>query len=278
MSAVFEAPRWLRDVVRFLPLKSQFVLSGNVRDLQAVEVQPGTVGAQNLVDALAASLRKAGYANVVLFDPVAGISVAQGPGGQPGQADSVLRALGLTPSQGHASAGLDVLGDVLERIVSAAQEPHALVVDFAAQLAARPEVLSAAEHAFFTRALVASHRARAKPIGPDRKAMYPTVFWLVDKEGDLPDWLVVGNPRLRHIPVARPEPHRATGVGSRSAASAGRLGRAHGRRPTAHVDTFVEHTDGLLLLDLRAIATLARVEGLPVAGISATRCGATSSA
>ena len=31
---VIEAPRWLRDLIRFLPLKSQFVLSGNVRDLQ----------------------------------------------------------------------------------------------------------------------------------------------------------------------------------------------------------------------------------------------------
>ena len=26
--------KWLRDLIRFLPLKSQFVLSGNVRDLQ----------------------------------------------------------------------------------------------------------------------------------------------------------------------------------------------------------------------------------------------------
>ena len=36
----FEKPRWLRDLVRFLPLKSQFVLTGNVRDLQITEVAP----------------------------------------------------------------------------------------------------------------------------------------------------------------------------------------------------------------------------------------------
>jgi hypothetical protein len=40
-----EKPRWLRDLLRFLPLKSQFVLSGNVRDLQASEVAPGIVTA-----------------------------------------------------------------------------------------------------------------------------------------------------------------------------------------------------------------------------------------
>ena len=31
-------PRWVRDLTRFLPLKSQFVLTGNVRDLQVREV------------------------------------------------------------------------------------------------------------------------------------------------------------------------------------------------------------------------------------------------
>ncbi|MCR3766639.1 hypothetical protein K3Z80_24940, partial [Pseudomonas aeruginosa] len=46
-TALFEKPRWLRDLLRFLPLKSQFVLSGNIRDLQACEVLPGTVTAQS---------------------------------------------------------------------------------------------------------------------------------------------------------------------------------------------------------------------------------------
>ena len=40
MTYQFNKPRWMRDLVRFLPLKSQFVLSGNIRDLQACEVAP----------------------------------------------------------------------------------------------------------------------------------------------------------------------------------------------------------------------------------------------
>ena len=34
-------PRWARELHRFLPLKGQFVLSGNVRDLQIIEPEPG---------------------------------------------------------------------------------------------------------------------------------------------------------------------------------------------------------------------------------------------
>lgn len=37
----YQKPRWLRDLQQFLPLKSQFVLTGNIRDLQTHEAVPG---------------------------------------------------------------------------------------------------------------------------------------------------------------------------------------------------------------------------------------------
>jgi hypothetical protein len=52
-------PRWLKDLARFLPLKSQFVLTGNVRDLQTRVVKGRTTAAQ-LDDVLAAVLRVPG--------------------------------------------------------------------------------------------------------------------------------------------------------------------------------------------------------------------------
>ncbi|MFH7191391.1 hypothetical protein ACHWGL_31305, partial [Klebsiella pneumoniae] len=49
-------PRWVRDLERFLPLKSQFVLTGNVRDLQTRDVG-GRVIAAPLSDVLASTFR-----------------------------------------------------------------------------------------------------------------------------------------------------------------------------------------------------------------------------
>lgn len=69
-------PRWLRDLVRFLPLKSQFVLTGNVRDLQTQEVGAETVAAVPLVHSLDVELKSCGYANVVVFTPTAGFGFA----------------------------------------------------------------------------------------------------------------------------------------------------------------------------------------------------------
>ncbi|MCD9127660.1 AAA family ATPase [Luteimonas fraxinea] len=266
-TAAFEKPRWLRDLLRFLPLKSQFVLSGNVGDLQASEVSPGVVTPQSFVVNLRDTLLEAGYAQVVAWDPLAGFRVLARPGTSPSAGEALLRELGLTPVEGAAVAGPDLLGDTLPRFIDRTGEPVALVVDFASRLVVRNEGLTPVEHRLFTKALVLSHQARARPAGEARKPFFNTVLWIVDKEGDLPDWLLVENPRLRHIPVSRPDlPAR------RAIASSLLRGLDGGRDADAEAlqqatDAFVESTEGLLLLDLVAIGQLARVEGVLMARI-----------
>jgi hypothetical protein len=197
-------PRWLRDLVRFLPLRSQFVLSGNVRDLHIHEPEPGEVTAVPLATILIDQLKSSGYQRIVTFDPIAGFrSIAdRGASGEAG--DQFLRALGLIPSNGAAPGGIDLLVNVLERFVGLDGTAAVLIIDFASRLIVRHEALSQTEHQLFSRALVLSHSARIRPAGPERQPFFNTVIWIVDKEGDLPDWFVVGNPRIRHIPIGSP--------------------------------------------------------------------------
>lgn len=177
-TALFEKPRWLRDLLRFLPLKSQFVLSGNIRDLQACEVVPGTVTAQSFNQTLGDALLDAGYAQVLAWDPLAGFRVLGRPGSEARATPQVLLDLGLTPVDGAAPAGIDLLGATLQRLVNRSGEPIALIVDFASRLAVRNDALSAAEHQLFTQALVLSHQARSRPAGEQRKPLdLPVPFW-----------------------------------------------------------------------------------------------------
>ncbi len=243
---VFEGPRWQRDLVRFLPLKSQFVLSGNIRDLQAAEVAPGTVTAQSFNQTLCNTLLDQGYAQVLGWDPLAGFRALERPGSDPASGIALLQSLGLTPVDGAAPAGIDLLSATLQRLVVRPGEPVAVIIDFASRLAVRSDALSAAEHQLFTQALVLSHQARSRPGGVQRKPFFNTVLWVVEKEGDLPDWLLVGNPRIRHIPVAKPDQLTRRALAP------------------ALLKAFVQSTEGLLLLDLSAIAQLARVEGVAV--------------
>ncbi len=263
MSA-YVKPRWLRDLLRFLPLKSQFVLSGNVRDLQACEVAPGVVTAQPLSGMLADELREAGYAQLIVWNPVAGFTVPDSRVPSAESADDTLRRIGLTPADGAAPGGVDVLTACLERLTTLPGAPVALVIDFASRLAIRTESLSAAEHALFTRALVLAHMATPRPAGELRRPFFNTVLWVVDKEGDLPDWLLIDNPRIRHIPVSKPD-------SAARRALAGALLRGVPGAQTAEPDrlkdaesAFVDGSEGMLLADMNAIATLARVEHVTI--------------
>lgn len=251
-----EKARWLRDLLRFLPLRSQFVLSGNTRDLQMHEVIPGEVTAAQLSRVLPDVLREAGYARIASFDLLNGF---RGIGPSDG---SYLAQLGLTATNGVAPGGIDLVSVTLERHVGAEGPPAALIVDFASRLVVRNEALSPPEHQLFSRALILSHSARARPAGDKRLPYFNIVIWIVDKEGDLPDWFLIGNPRIRHIPIGRPD-HVARRSMVRSLVR-GLPGAQNAEQSDLDECTqgFVDETEGLLLLDLSAVAQLARSEGV----------------
>lgn len=256
--------RWQRDFERFLPLKSQFVLSGNVRDLQVVEIQPGVVTAQPLNQCVAAALKRAGYANTILFQPLTGFTVLTAPGEAAGNGAALLQELGLAPEGAQGRAGAELLAGALERIVRRQGEPVALIVDFAARLLTRPTDPTAAEHHLFTQALVLSQQAAPRPVGSDRRPFFNTVLWIVEKEGDLPDWFIVGNPRLRHIPVPRPDNRARRALAPALLKPLTGAGQASPENLKKAQDEFVDGTEGMLLVDVNAISVLARVEGVPV--------------
>lgn len=259
-------PRWLRDLLRFLPLKSQFVLSGSVQDLQAYEVQPGIFSTIPLQAAIARELYAAGYAEVLSIDCVRGARLVSITGGlQP--ADELLTRLKCEPAA-QTATDLVSLGRILDRVVFADGQPIALIVDFAARLVVRSDSLSRDEHPFFSRAHIYSATAKARPIGPEGKPFFNTVLWIVDKEGDLPDWLLMGNPRIRHIPVAKPDNIARRSVIPALLKTLPGAAQATAEALATAQSEFVEETEGLLLSDLHAVAQLGRNENLSFNRIS----------
>jgi energy-coupling factor transporter ATP-binding protein EcfA2 len=255
-----QKPRWLRDLLRFLPLKSQFVLSGNVQDLQAYQVQPGVFSTIPLQAAIARELFGAGYADVLSLDCVRGARAISRTGGL-SPANELLARLGCEPET-HSTADLVTLGGILERVVFADGPPVALIIDFAARLIVRSDSLSRDEHPFFSQAQVYSATAKARPIGPEGKPFFNTVIWIVDKEGDLPDWLLMGNPKIRQIPIAKPDNIARRSVVPSLLKTLPGVSEAPAEALLVAESQFVEETEGLLLADLHAIAQLGRNEGL----------------
>lgn len=259
-----EKARWIKDLCRFLPLKSQFVLSGNIRDLQAYEIADQIVTPQTFEETLYRTLRSAGYSAVVIWDQINGFKLLQTYDWPVADEQSVLTLIGLNGENGRAPGGIDMLSVTLERLTQLTGEPIALLIDFASQITLHSDNLTAQEHQLFTRALILSHRTLARPSGLERKPFYNTILWLVEQEGDLPDWFLINNPHLRHISISKPD-----NIMRKSLAPALLRGFLHANNVDPvdfekYVDYFVDNTEGMLLLDLSAIATLARVEQVAI--------------
>ncbi|MFD2781194.1 AAA family ATPase [Novosphingobium pokkalii] len=255
----------MRDLVRFLPLKSQFVLTGNVRDLQ-IRADGERAHAGSLGDVLADALGQAGYDDIVRYDPVAGFCdlTALAAGRDP---EAALTRLGLTPSGGKAAGGIDLLNTVLQRQAELDGPPLALIVDFASRLVVRSDALSASEQSLFTRALVLAQTVQPRPTGPERAPRFNTVIWIAEKEGDLPDWLLIDNPRLRHIPIATPDRDARSAVAPSLVRSMPGGREASEEVLTKARENLVDVTEGMLLMDLNAVVQLGRAERVDVSAI-----------
>ncbi|MBB3138150.1 ATP-dependent Clp protease ATP-binding subunit ClpA [Rhizobium pisi] len=256
---------WLRDLVRFLPLKSQFVLSGNVRDLQAYEIAQDTVAALPLGLCLQRELQSCGYRDVISFSPTVGFGLP----GVTNEAElaQVMMRNGLG-SENPKTMGLEMLGQLLGSFTAATGEPAALIVDFASRLVNRSDALTIAEHTLFTQAQILCHAAKSRPAGPDRKPFYNSIIWIVERDSDLPDWLTVDNPKLRTIPVAVPDSLTRKSLSQTLLKSLPAAQQASEGQLAQWAETFVNLTEGLLLSDMNSIAQLGRNEGLKASEIA----------
>jgi ATP-dependent Clp protease ATP-binding subunit ClpA len=254
-------PRWLRDIFRFLPVKSQFVLSGNVRDKYPFPI--GTAYAPyGLIQYVSEALQLRGFENTLVFDPVDGFYM-------PYAAEDVYANMqkdfglkfnadtGLAPVS-SMDAGMDVLVNVL----SSRAAFFAVFADFASRYAVRIESLTEEEHRFFTRALKLSHDLDPHVGSGGGEAQYNPLFWICDKENDLPGWLTLENPRIRTATIPKPDSVvRKAFIGGLAKSLPG-FNDVEEDAQVRHRATFVEQTEGMFLTDVVAVTQLCRRENL----------------
>lgn len=254
-------PDWARELDARLPVSSQLVLSGNVHDVHLV--QSGDRLLLPTADVVAEGLTASGYQIVLQWHVVTGVSVLRES--SPGSAAQLLGRELLSPAGSPSAEGL---ADAMRRVVQAGDRSRGtqaarigLVVDGAHRLSADPADLQL--HRLY---VTARHLARTAPrhalAGDPRNGLANVIVWIVDREGDLPHWLVSSD-TVRVVSLPLPE------LGTRERA-AQRLAR--NLPGYAELDegaqgvtqrTMTELTEGMPLSALPAIAVLARDHGVP---------------
>jgi energy-coupling factor transporter ATP-binding protein EcfA2 len=264
-------PRWIRELHRFIAVKSLLFLHGNILDRVSYPVRDGEgpvtwIEGDDLRHFLQTWLTDLGYELVGLGDPLLDLRFAT-----PAMEPRYQQLLAVVPppatptpapaaARGNRGPSLrTALGDI-GRVMRNTQTPSAFVIDFASRLVAAPDRLLGEELELCTRLL------RAALDGAEvirRTGRWNNVLILLcDKLNDLPPFLYVNNPRARSIRVDQPD-------GQDRARVFRKIHRAFhqaGPEPPSpdRVAQFSALTEGFSYYEIMNLVGLSRREGIPV--------------
>jgi len=268
-------PRWLKDLVRLLPIRSQFIVSGNIRDSFLLPL-PGDSSAGltrvPLLRALWETLRTQGV-RYILLHVADGLRVYPY---EPAAVELATQIHDLKGQEGSIPVSLERLIDIMRRLTTSREARGALILDFASRLARTPDHLAAGEHRFFVAAEKLSLTATpvlprdevvaAQSGGPPPQPLYNPVLWLVNRPQDLPSWFALDSERIASLIVGQPDYEVRQAAARLLIPLFPGYAEASDEARAEFARRFAEATDGLSLTALSDITQLARRQGIAMAG------------
>ena len=273
-------PIWVDDLERLLPIRAQFVLSGNVRDSFI-----GRDAGQHVLCPLVRCLwfaiqpQPMGFEFMLVFDPIDGIRPYPDTKALRLRASKLFEKgddeeLGLAWKNGYQAVSLAKLPAYLRKAVSLTEARVAFVVDYASRLCPNPQDPQPDRAAFFAACEKLSHSA--KPIsGQVGKggALFNPIVWLVNREGDLPAWLAMDNERIHRVVIPKPSHAQRQAAATTEAVQFAKYEDASPAKRAEFAKTFADLTEGMTLRSIIDISSLARYRGLELTKIEdAVRC------
>ncbi len=257
-------PRWAQDIERLLPIRSQFVLSGNIRDNFLLPMG-NKLTLVPLLRCLWGVLQRQDYRLLLVYDPIDGVRPYPN---EPAVVEQATKLFNLKLQDGAMPVSLETLSGLMRKVAETREVRCALVLDFASRLVRNAEHLDAGQHQFFVAAEKCA--ASANPILPVDLppelavggARYNPIVWLLNRPQDLPSWFTLDSARIATLSIANPD------FETRKAA-ADILGRLFGgyaecdaAAQAKFCTRFAELSEGLWLTALADIAQLAKRQGL----------------
>jgi energy-coupling factor transporter ATP-binding protein EcfA2 len=257
-------PRWVADLTRLLPIRSQFVLAGNIRDSFVTPLGDATTLAP-LLRCLWAHLAALDYRFLLVYDPIDGLRPYPN---EPGVVEQATKLFELKLADGAMAMSLENLVGVMRKVSAMREARCALVIDYASRISRQPDRLDAAEHRFFVaaeRISLASHPIVPKGAdiaSPNGKARFNPILWLVNRGQDLPSWLALDSTRVAVLTLGLPDYETRLEAAKHLGNLFPGYEQGDGESHDKFARDFAQMTDGLPLVALSDIAQLADRQGI----------------
>ena len=258
-------PRWLRQLAQYLPICSQFVVEGNIRDVHLVRGEDGLLF-QPVVNCLWELLRNQGCEGVLIYDRVSGFQIFPED-----RRKAVEQKLGskLGRQGRNEPQSLKVLQQRLFEISASRELSCAFVIDYASRLTrGGSDQIDDEEHDFFAacqKLADTTYELRRPDVG---QLVFNPIVWLVEQANDLPAWFAVGNDRIRTVVADMPDQQSRLAVAERLARDLPGVDAMSEHDREIATGAFSSLTDGLTVRAMMQIRTLARSQNLPFAQVS----------
>jgi energy-coupling factor transporter ATP-binding protein EcfA2 len=270
-------PRWLKDLERLLPIRSQFVISGNIRDSLLAPVGQTQVPVPvPLLRGLWERLKRHDYRYLLIYDPADGVRVYPN---ETAVVELATQIHELKLQDGLMPMGLESLILLMRKLTASREARAALVLDFASRLTRAPDHLDAGEHRFFVAAeklSLSSNPVIPTPPQPGSSAGLPLfnpVLWLVNRPQDLPSWFALDSERIASLIVGKPDYETREAAARQLVALFPGHAEADPAQRAEAVRRYADGTDGLTLTALADIAQLAVRQAINIGGVEdAVRC------
>lgn len=257
-------PRWILDLDRLLPIRAQFVVSGNIRDHFLAPLGNGNLTPVPLIRCLWRALQRQGYQFLLVYDAVEGIRPYPN---EPEVVELATRLFDLKLQDGAMPMGLESLSALMRRLTRTRDARCALLVDFASRLTRHPDQLDATEHRFFLSAeRLAVHSVPIVPKavveGGDNKPRFNPILWLLNRPQDLPSWFALDNVRVETLTVGLPDFETREAAARSYLALFARADEIGPDERNKFAAEFAAATEGLPLVALSDTAQLANRQGI----------------
>ncbi|MBS1185999.1 MAG: ATPase protein [Burkholderiaceae bacterium] len=286
-------PRWLADIERLLPIRSQFVVSGAIRDNFLTPLAGGATLAP-LLRAMWERLKAQGYRFLLVYDPIDGVRV------YPDELEAkelATKLFELKLAGGNGNGGgqqpisLESLTGIMRKLVAERSARCALVLDFASRLTRQANSLNEGEHRFFVAAeklslsaapvvpMVSAQAAAptsttlSPPKEGNGKPQFNPVVWLVNRAQDMPSWYTLDSERVESLIIGKPDfEMRQAAALQLAPLFAGHANASEAER-AQFVKAFTDGTEGMSLCALSDITELADRQRIGIREIDdAVRC------
>ncbi|GFP40130.1 AAA family ATPase [Candidatus Hakubella thermalkaliphila] len=214
--------RWMRELNRYLPIKTQFYISGNIYDQVLYPLkQNDTIywSYLSVRDFFYRFFLERGYKIIGFYDLVDGIEfkneemykdfrrLIKGK-----EVDTEKGQQKKTTNQGEAKS-IDVqhkcvlkIDDALDNIrivVSNTTIPTVFIIDYSSRLTSSPNQLYGEERIHFLKILKCAQDAAVVTIGSE--TFNNLTILLCDRLNDIPTWLYLNNPLTKHLQIDKPD-------------------------------------------------------------------------